>query len=326
MVELGAQWIHGTDNPLFKLAKQHDLISTVASEEGRGVYLREDGSAIDDLLVKTVDFEVGRILERCEDFVSSKQYPESVGKFLTEEFEAYLDKCNDKEHIKEIKRELFEWNVLFQVIDNSCTDLRDLSARLWGSYFCSGGTGQAHINLKSGYQGILEVIEESLPRNCIKLRCPITNVTWGSSNKITLNASGSSYSCDHLFVTTSVGVLKSSSIHFNPELPRELSSTISSVGFDGMGKIFLLFPYKWWDVEGFQLVWSRHKEGHKWTRCITGFDVVLNQPKVLVGWIGSPGAAVMEKLSEEEVGRGCVEVLSKFLKRDDIPEPNKVIR
>lgn len=330
VLDLGAQWIHGTDNPLYLLAKKHDLISPVTSEEGKGVYVHEDGTVIDQFLVRAVDFEVGRILEKCEDFVSAKQYPKSVGEFLKDQFEAYLDNCNDTDQIKEFKRDLFSWNVLFQVIDNSCTHLNRLSARLWGTYFCTGGTGQAHINLKTGYRSILDVLEESIPSNTLKLNCPVTNVSWNHSDKIIrlTTKSGGIYLCDHLIVTTSVGALKNSVIKFDPKLPKSISTTISSMGFDGMGKIFLVFPYKWWDVEGIQLVWSRFEDGavREWTRYITGFDAVLDQPRVLLGWIGSPGVTVMESLDTDTVGRLCVDVLRKFLKRDDIPYPTRVIR
>lgn len=35
-IELGAQWIHGENNPVFQLAKQADLLSSVTSDEGQG--------------------------------------------------------------------------------------------------------------------------------------------------------------------------------------------------------------------------------------------------------------------------------------------------
>ena len=37
--ELGAQWIHGINNPLYKIAKQANMISEEISFEGEGIQL-----------------------------------------------------------------------------------------------------------------------------------------------------------------------------------------------------------------------------------------------------------------------------------------------
>jgi monoamine oxidase len=35
-IEVGAQWIHGQNNEVWKLAHKYDLLSTVTSSEGEG--------------------------------------------------------------------------------------------------------------------------------------------------------------------------------------------------------------------------------------------------------------------------------------------------
>lgn len=35
-VELGAQWVHGENNPIYELANQDQLLSNITSEEGLG--------------------------------------------------------------------------------------------------------------------------------------------------------------------------------------------------------------------------------------------------------------------------------------------------
>lgn len=35
-VELGAQWVHGENNPIYELANQEQLLSNITSEEGQG--------------------------------------------------------------------------------------------------------------------------------------------------------------------------------------------------------------------------------------------------------------------------------------------------
>jgi hypothetical protein len=63
-----------------------------------------------------------------------------------------------------------------------------------------------------------------------------------------------------------------------------------------------------------------------WTRDLTGFDVVLGQEGVLLGWVGGKGAELVEELTEDEIGQHCTELLRKFTLSDNIPLPRRVIR
>ena len=63
-----------------------------------------------------------------------------------------------------------------------------------------------------------------------------------------------------------------------------------------------------------------------WFQSITSFDPVPHQKAMLCGWIGGAEAEYAETLSEDVVGQTCVELLRKFLGRDDIPYPKGVYR
>jgi monoamine oxidase len=40
-IETGAQWIHGQNNDVWKIAHKYDLLSTVTSSEGQGKTLKD---------------------------------------------------------------------------------------------------------------------------------------------------------------------------------------------------------------------------------------------------------------------------------------------
>lgn len=331
VLELGAQWLHNTTDSLYELARQHDLIAEQTSDEGLGIYIRDDGTVLDDFLVKTVDFQVGKILEECEHFVDAANYPYSVGEFLEERFDDYINRCDDSKEIKEMKLEIFDWNVLFQIIDNSCLDLRQLSAKEWGKYTCLGKNGQAHINIKNGYQSLIDILVENLPEGVLQTNTPVYQIDYSNafSNKINLRCQSLNVISDYVIVTSSVGALKKHHDIFNPALPKHILHTVNEMGFYGMGKVYLFFETKWWNCDGFQLIWRRAiklRGEEKWTRFITGFDVVMGHENILMGWVGGEGVALMEELDEELIGRHCVELLRTFLKTDDVPYPKKVIR
>ncbi|XP_044259616.1 spermine oxidase-like isoform X2 [Tribolium madens] len=326
ILELGAQWIHGKENPLYELARKHDLLSEIRSEEGLGLYIRDNGEIIDEDIVKRVDFEVGRILEECERFVDAADYPKSVGEYMEASFEEYLTKCHDSDDLKEIKWELFDWHVRFQIIDNSCLNLNQLSAKGWGKYVCLDD--QAHFNLKCGYSELVNILVDNLPKKSILLSTPVAEIhrsTQAFEKNRVICDNGAVITCDHLIITPSLGVLKK--LKITPRLPQDTFQCIENLGYHGIGKIFLIFDYKWWDVDGFQFVWRKNSiDENSWLRYITGFDPILHGSTVLVGWIGGEGVKVMESLSNEEVGIQCMNLFKRFLPNRIIPNPVKVIR
>lgn len=326
-LELGAQWIHGKHNPVYKLAKKHNLIAEETSREAKGIFVRDDGSIIDETLVDKVDFEVGRILYECEGFVDACDYPSSVREHLSSQFMKYLENSEENEEQKQLMSELCDWHVRFQVIDNSCVDLKKVSAREWGRYeICNG---QEHINTKHGYKAIIDVLLEILPKYALKLNTEVVNIK--CNDYITLECKNEKIIAKHVILTPSLGVLKSFLQNISPPLPKNMCRAIKNMGFHGIGKIYLIFDYKWWDCGGIQLVWRKDSfldENEQWTQYITGFDEVWNIPNALLGWIGGAGVETMEQLSENEVGHCCTDLLRKFLagRYRDIPAPKKVIR
>lgn len=98
-------------------------------------------------------------------------------------------------------------------------------------------------------------------------------------------------------------------------------------------KIFLIYERPWWkeEVKGFQLVWSQEEsscpeERKHWGKYVTGFDVILKNKPILLGWIGGEGAKEVERLPEVEVGREATEILRNFTGDTSIPFPRQVIR
>lgn len=332
-VDLGAQWLHGDNNALWKISASNNLLSNTTIYEGRGVFLREDGYKFDEYLVEKVGFAIGQILEDCEKFIHGNSIPESVGKYLEEQFGEYLKRNSISNEDIRLYLELYDWNVRFQVIDNCCDNLYNVSAKFWGRYFCPTSDGQAHINYSNGHSSVVDVLLKQLPENCLLTNHPVSNIDWSTNNEhesVIINCCNSSVvETDAVIVTCSLGVLKKHSpTLFTPLLPNEMTEIISGMGFAGICKIFLLFQEKWWNSEeGFQLVFNYNSAyGDDWTRYLSGFDPVLDQPNMLLGWVGGRGAALVENISEDQIGKQCAELLKKFTGNKNVTNPVKVIR
>ncbi|KAF5299232.1 hypothetical protein FQA39_LY02405 [Lamprigera yunnana] len=326
-IELGAQWIHGTtNNCLYKIAKKHGLLSTELSKEGTGLFVRDDGLIFDNQLINDVHVQIERISLECEKFVHKHTFPYSFGDFLEEQFHNYLEQSNLPDEVCEMKKELFDWHVRFLLVDNSCNCLKKVSAKEWGKYI----DGSEYVNLRNGYKSLVDTLLKMIPSEIVQCKCPVVKIDWNNHRNIMKIhcANGKTFYCDHIIVTTSLGVLKSSECIFEPPLPQSLKQSIDAIGFYGIAKIFLIFEHKWWNTNGFQLVWRKSTKlsgANSWTRFITGFDVIYNQPNILLGWVGGEGVPKMEKLTDVEVGNHCTDLLKQFLNQS-VPKPIKVIR
>lgn len=114
MVDAGAQWLHGRNNELFKVADAFNLILPEVSQEAEGDYIREDGFLFDEYLVKKVDFVFGQILEECEQLKGQKnlKFPSSIEEFVNEKFMKFVDSLQTGDEKKQAVQ-LLDWHRKF---------------------------------------------------------------------------------------------------------------------------------------------------------------------------------------------------------------------
>lgn len=183
-VDTGAQWLHGRNNLLYSISQKYQLLSAQQSEEGLGVFFHEYGNQIDPFFVKKVDFQIGELLSECEKFVHSKEtlnFPKSVGHFLRENFQQFIN-CLENPQDKEDAVDLFDWHERFQIIDNSCLSLDQLSAKYWGRYSFNGESCQAHYNFKNCFGSIIDCLIAELNSKSIQYNKEVTEIRINNNN------------------------------------------------------------------------------------------------------------------------------------------------
>ncbi|XP_024085452.1 peroxisomal N(1)-acetyl-spermine/spermidine oxidase-like isoform X2 [Cimex lectularius] len=340
IIELGAQWIHSPKNKLYEIAKKRKLISSSVSDEGLGLYVRPGGQIVSPDLVKEVKDDVENILSECEkfkDFSDISKCPISVGHYLESKFNQLIPLRADR-FTKEIKKELLDWHIRFQLIDNSCSNLDDLSAISWGQYVTEG---QSHINLKNGYSSIIKYLLADIPSQCVETSKSVKSIKWKTNVENytkypceIICDDGDSWKASHIIVTASIGYLQQNTELFDPHLPPNHQQALECFGFSVINKIFLKYNEPWWgNTKGIQLVYNSCQgikefdmNGMDWTKGITGFDTVSENPSLLLVWVGGEGASKMEKLTQKQVAVHCTLLLRKFTGKADIPFPDDVIR
>lgn len=148
-IECGAQFVHGDQSQLAQLCYEHDLLSDIQCQDGQGIFIRNNGCKVDETLVEEIDDLVRTTLEDCED-CENKDIEvgfENIDAVLRNCLNKHLHEKNDPLTIRTIKKEIFDWNVRFLVIDNACFTLDELSTKYWGKFKFVGGS--EHASFKS---------------------------------------------------------------------------------------------------------------------------------------------------------------------------------
>ena len=338
VLELGAQWIHGQhENPLYSLAKERDLISNPKFDfgiEGSGIFFTDSGKAIDEELVEQIVSHLHKIKDELYDNSENSDELVSVEQIFQLNFEKYIESESCPLIERHLLWAIFEWFKKFEVIDNSCNDLNEVSLLSYEEYVECEGIDL--INFKDGYQTIIDSLANDIPRDWISLktsvkRIEICNNTFRVNLYIKEKDRTIIESFDHLIITSSIGFLKNNmKSFFGMSLPQNKIDIINSLGFGTIDKIYLYFDKPFWrkDIKGLQLIWTNRDHNLPvWVYDITGFDLVRGQPNVLVAWIGGNGAKQMETIeSDQSVGNICAQLLRIFLHNVNVSDPSKVIR
>lgn len=71
---------------------------------------------MDSSLIAEISNVVKNILEDCRKFWfddNTSEIPSSVGQYLHDRFNEYLDSCNDSSEIRQNKLALFDWHIRY---------------------------------------------------------------------------------------------------------------------------------------------------------------------------------------------------------------------
>lgn len=126
--------MHGDKSRLAQYCFDNDLLLNIQGTDGDGIFLRDDGTIIRDSLVREVDDLMRTVSDDICESPKPLKKQENVGSIMRSRFEDHLRERDDPPMERKLKEEIFDWNVRFLLVDNSCNSLDDLSADLWGKF------------------------------------------------------------------------------------------------------------------------------------------------------------------------------------------------
>lgn len=343
--ELGANWIHGIErNPIFKLCIQKKWLNPKFAGRKFGqkhMFLTEDGMPIHAKLVEEVDWVFGMLMSQVEDFYT-QQMPtplenDSVGAFLEREFEEKLNHVPTLDH--NLRRIIFHQRMLNEAIIAGCHNMREVALSEEGSFEELPGV---HYVIPPGFHAVVDALAQGVPETSIVLDHPVSQITWCGENSSTLNGSlypvcvecvnGKKFYANHVINTVSLGYLKKNAGRlYSPPLPEHKLKAIDQISIGTVNKIVLEFesgPVLPNAVNRLEVMCDRltledEPMETRWIKKISFFEAIADS--VLIGWLCGREAEYMETLSEDEIGRQCIDVLKAMLKKDSLPPLRRVV-
>ncbi|KAL0808802.1 hypothetical protein ABMA28_012480 [Loxostege sticticalis] len=334
VVELGAEWIHGTrPSPVYDLAIQNN-VSVIEQDISMEVFM-SDGSLADKELVN-------ELLNFCLQVVDDPPpSPGPLGQHITKKLMDYIkDKhpslLNDQAFIQEFL------SFMDLMVDNyEATDSwNDITTESRYEEL----EGHQHVSWhKNGYKTLFEILLNTykngpgLPTLTIKLKTEVSQIVWPQDPeaKVVVKCKdGAEYTADNVIVTVSVGVLKERhTALFSPPLPQNKVDAIATLTMGLLGKIILLFPDPWWpkDHSFYGFLWrpedKKNVTEDTWAFRLIAASNPMGCKNALTMWTNGEVGRLVETLPEDVVKRKAMELLRRFMgAKVTIPEPIGMLR
>ncbi|XP_049871435.1 spermine oxidase-like isoform X2 [Pectinophora gossypiella] len=332
-VDIGAAWCHGEkDNAVFELANPLGLLGKPGPVEF--VYILSNGEVIKD---------GGKITDVLDKVIANAE--KNNAKSISETLRSAAKTNDTLTKDPQLTNSIIEWFERNNHVGGQTDPRKGKSLRGLAEFWNSEGEFWLHWKGR-GYKTILDVLLNKYPDPSkeipiqILLNKKVESIKWGTTSEEQTNPlvqvkckDGSLFAARSVIVTVSVGVLKERHAQlFNPPLPAEKVTTINTLQFCVLDKIYIEFEQPWWkNAISFSILWreedkARFPENEKWITEIYGFQTVDWQKNVLLAWIYGYGAEQMEKVSLEGVKAGVKKLMDSALKNYNVTPVKNIIR
>ncbi|CAF3835102.1 unnamed protein product [Rotaria sp. Silwood1] len=310
-VDLGAQWIHHyrPENPLYKhnqLSKDSHINYQFNLRSSATPFFDIDGTRISSDKIDKAEEIVNRLCTKIEE--ASLSIDKSMFDVIKTEYENY-----DNDSDPQLKRLI---DLFFGVIEQyEASNLDQLSAK---SYVKSDSAlAETNLAMPNGFGKFIQnlVEQHKLP---VELNCVVARIDTSLSNSIVhiYTKDERLFLCKYVLVTIPLGCLKAHSIQFIPNLPEWKQNAIDIMGVGIYDKIFLQFPFVFWDP--------------KWTSifCTSPrFRFILCRSDVCMLSIklGGRVALEIEQKNEQETINEVMILLRTIFSDRNVPEPTRYL-
>ncbi|MCJ1407933.1 hypothetical protein MMC19_002004 [Ptychographa xylographoides] len=198
-----------------------------------------------------------------------------------------------------------------------------------------------HAQVIGGYQQVPRGIWQYPTQLDLRTRKAVTRISYdpkdGADNACLVETDdGETIEARHIVLTAPLGVLKSDTIAFRPQLPSWKRRAIEQLGFGVLNKVILVFEQPFWDVDQDMIgllrdsVVENSLDQADYIRNRGRFYLFWNCIKtsgrpVLIGLMAGDAAHHAEMLTDAQIVGEVTQQLAKMYKLTQIPAPTETI-
>ncbi|MCT7974555.1 FAD-dependent oxidoreductase [Laspinema olomoucense] len=305
-VDLGASWIHGiTGNPITTLAQEWQ-IPILPTDFDNIILYNSQGNPISDRDLDLSYAIYEQIRDQAASLAENSEQDLSIASALQQVLAAQT--------LTPQQSQLIEWAFNSEFVTEFGADLESLS-----SWYVDEGEefdGEDYL-FPQGYDKIITGLANNLE---IQLQQKVTEIRYTDSG-VSVTTERETFTADAAIVTLPLGVLKSGSIKFSPELPENKQAAINRLTMGVLNKVILKFSEQFWP-EDYQNLDYLHEKPPDFSEFLN--LAFYTQKPALMALTGGSFARQIEQLSEGEIRSRLMEVLRRSY-GDRIPEPESMI-
>ncbi|AKK28990.1 FAD-dependent oxidoreductase [Mycobacterium sp. EPa45] len=223
-IDIGASWIHGTENnPLTKLAQ--DVGAKTVPTDFEDFVLVENHEIVAQKAAAASAEDWRRIAHKLDDLSGDASTKESVADGLI--------------GIANLDDPLVAWNVTSRIAGEYAADPNQMSLRWLGS---EGQFKGPDVILPGGYAQLSQNLAKGLD---IRTSTEVKRIAH-SGGQVRLETAQGEVTADRVIVTVPLGVLKAEKIVFDPPLPEAKRDAIGRLGFGLLNKVVVAFDKPFW--------------------------------------------------------------------------------
>lgn len=246
MIQLGAEWIHGRGNPIFKISQSIGALA-VENESNKNedenekiFYYTNFGEELDTQTLeifyeffKNASLQIEHFVDN-NNFSSAEGINLSVGLLYEKVFEKFLQENLSSKLFDLWKfKGLFEYSRKIVESEYGCSDWNKLSFKTYSDYHEPPTQEDIEMN-NFGYKLVLDTFLSKIPKNKIKLNCWVVYINWSLERRGSIEIrteNGDIIKADHVIITCPLGHLKLySNSMFEPKLNEKKQTAIDTIG------------------------------------------------------------------------------------------------
>lgn len=300
-VDLGASWIHGIEgNPLTELATKINTPLVETSYDSAIAYgvTGEPFSEAERQLLIELQTQIDQAIATAQDQDNDQS------------LQTLLDEALDRENQPLATQQFIDFLLNSTIEHEYAGSLAELSTQWFDESEVFEGEDAIFTE---GYQVIVNYLAQDIP---VKFNQVVTEINYSGDRPIIITDQDR-YEADYVVLTVPLGVLKSQTITFIPELPTAKQTAIGALGVGVLNKCYLRFPEVFWSAE---IDWLEQigTERNLWTEWVN-LAGVTGLP-ILLGFNAATQGKAIESWQDQAIVDSAIATLKRIF-GDDIPDP-----